>query len=164
MFNKYPNKWWAYMLCIKNECISITELETCSNKCVKKGLKMDVDKFNQEVKATFNYDGDNPIIKAQAMTLQNSGVEIFPAVTINSIKMKGSIKAEFVFDDICNSLNSPPSSCSNYTKIDQRTKNRTVMYWFTVFFVLLAGSAVFVGLIRFNLLSLYSVDVKCGEK
>lgn len=110
---------------------------------------MDVDKFNKEVKETFNYDGDNPIMKAQAMILQNSGVEVFPSVTLNSIKMKGSIKAEFVFDDICNSLNSPPRACNNYTVIDQRTKNRTVMYWFTVFLVLILGSAVFVALVHF---------------
>ena len=147
MFKNYPKKWRKYMLCIKNECVLITELEECSNKCITKKLKMDPTAFNKEVSNTDNYDGDNPYLREQLSILQSSGVEVFPSVTLNSIKMKGSLKAEFVFDDICNSLTSPPRACNSYTAVDQRTKNRTVMYWFTMFFVILLGSALFIGLV-----------------
>ena len=62
------------MLCIKNECVVTSELQECSNTCITKKLKMDAAKFNKEVKETFNYDGDNVIMKSQSMVLQNSGV------------------------------------------------------------------------------------------
>lgn len=150
MFAHYFKKWWAYMKCIKNECIYVSELEECSNTCVKKKLKMNLEEFTLKVKDTFSYDGDNPIMKSQSAILSNSGVELFPAVTINSIRLKGSLQAEFVFDDICNSLVSPPSVCSEYVKVDQRYSTRTKMYWFTVFCVIVLGAGLFAGLVTIH--------------
>lgn len=49
MFQLYKDKWWGYMNCIKDECIKITELESCSDKCVQKRMKMDLVKFKKEV-------------------------------------------------------------------------------------------------------------------
>jgi hypothetical protein len=40
--------------------------------------------------------------------LKNSGVEAFPSVSINGVRVRGSVNAEFVFDDICNTLLKPP--------------------------------------------------------
>lgn len=46
--------------------------------------------------------------------LKDAGVENYPSVAINGMKVKGSINAEFVFDDICNSLTNPPPVCQDY--------------------------------------------------
>lgn len=43
-----------------------------------------------------------------------AGVNKFPTVTLNSVKVRGNLHAEFVFDDICNTLSDPPSSCKKY--------------------------------------------------
>ena len=64
MFREYPKNWWKYIRCIKDECASITELTQCSNKCVEKKLKMKLAEFQQKVNNTFNYDGDNAILKS----------------------------------------------------------------------------------------------------
>lgn len=52
------------------------------------------------------------ILRKNAEALKNAGVTIYPSIAINSIKIKGSLDAEFVFDDICNTLLNPPKQCS----------------------------------------------------
>ncbi len=51
----------------------------------------------------------------------NSGVTKYPAVSINGYTMRGTLsvilllfKAEYLFDDICNTLSNPPQECDKY--------------------------------------------------
>lgn len=61
-----------------------------------------------ELGQSFDYKKDNNILRQNLELLKNSGVQTFPSVSINSVKLKGSVNAEFVFDDICNTLLKPP--------------------------------------------------------
>ena len=66
------------------------------------------DTLAAELAQSFDYNNDNSILRRSLESLRNSGVQSFPSVSINSIRIKGSVSAEFVFDDICNSLLKPP--------------------------------------------------------
>ena len=51
---------------------------------------------------------ENSILKKDASLIKYSGIDTFPGVALNNVKIKGSLAAEFIFDDICNTLSNPP--------------------------------------------------------
>nr|BAJ98180.1 predicted protein [Hordeum vulgare subsp. vulgare] len=64
-----------------------------------------------KVKAAFDESfskEDNKYLKASREHLASAGVNKFPAVSINGQKVRGSLNAELIFDDVCNTLLSPP--------------------------------------------------------
>lgn len=67
-----------------------------------------------EASQSFDVSGDNIILRKNQEVLKTAGIESYPSVTINGIRIKGSLNAEFVFDDICNTLLNPPGDCSKY--------------------------------------------------
>jgi len=92
-----------------------------------------------------------------------AGVGRYPTVTINQNKLKGNlhvtfvfIKAEFVFDDVCNTLTSPPGACSKYT--DSTSTLETVsVEWPTLVLVIGLGVLLFSLIVPISLSSFASI-------
>ena len=87
MFSKHLDKWWEYMDCITDECSVVTELEQCSQVCEAKVGQKD---FKAEV-ADSHGTGTNKHFQDSLSQLNNSGVDSFPSVAFNSVKMTGSL-------------------------------------------------------------------------
>lgn len=136
-----PLKWWKYMGCIYKECNLVTEYELCSSKCLKR-QNISVTVINDSMHGTFNYDGSNNLLRYNVETTKASGADRFPSVTINNLTMRGSITAEFMFDDICNSLLKPPRACSQATKITNHL-NYDYSDWMVIIGVILLGAGIF---------------------
>lgn len=94
------------------------------------------------MKNSFYYDSTNSILKTHAEKIKFSGIDIFPGVTLNNMKMKGSLSGEFIFDDICNTLTNPPKACNQYTRI-KIYDERSFEDWFVIISVILLGAALF---------------------
>ena len=68
---------------------------------------------------------------------------MFPGVTINNVKMKGSLNGEIVFDDICNTLSSPPGSCSEFVETKTSFENYDYEDWGVIVLVIILGGSIF---------------------
>lgn len=88
IFQKYLTQWWDYMSCISEECGVITELKICSNKCEQ---KLNLKDFDKVFKDSFG-SGSNLYLASDMEKLRNSGIDTFPSVSINFLKMRGSLE------------------------------------------------------------------------
>ncbi len=57
-------------------------------------------------------------------------------------------KAEYVFDDICNTLSNPPEGCAKYVN-DTVVVTYVKEYWMLLFVVIVLGFVLFSGLVIF---------------
>lgn len=86
----YPDQWWAYMKYIDDHCSAISELKECAAAGMRAN-GIDEGKVEARFKESFGKDEDNTYLRRSREILTNSGVTKFPAVTINGVKMKGSL-------------------------------------------------------------------------
>lgn len=75
--------------------------------------------------------------------LAMAGIGRYPTVTINQNRLKGNLHAEFVFDDVCNTLKSPPSACSKYTDPSSTLVETVSVEWPTLVLVIALGVLIF---------------------
>ena len=64
------------------------------------------------------------------------------------------MKAEYVFDDICNTLSNPPEGCAKYVN-DTVVVTYVKEYWLLLFVVIVLGFVIFSGLVNLDLFSLF---------
>lgn len=85
----YPDQWWSFMKYIDDHCSAISELKECSEAAMKKN-GISVDKVQQAFDKSFQKD-DNPYLKRSREILSTAGVNKFPTVALNGLKVKGSL-------------------------------------------------------------------------
>jgi len=94
---------------------------------------------------SFSRDGNNKYLQKSTEALINSGVTKYPTVSINGYTMRGTLSAEYLFDDICNTLSNPPQECEKY--VDETVVVTYVKeYWLLLFIVIVVGFVIFSGL------------------
>ena len=72
------------------ECANIPQLASCGHEKLQR-MGLDVDKIESKFKETFLASGDNTQLKADSLLLQDAGINRYPAVTLNGIKMKATL-------------------------------------------------------------------------
>lgn len=72
-----------------------------------------------------------------------AGINRYPTVTLNHIKLRGNLHAEFVFDDICNTLSNPPKECSKYVESSTIFQTEVSTEWPTLVLVISLGILIF---------------------
>lgn len=65
-------------------------------------------------------------------------------------------KAEFVFDDICNTLSNPPKECSKYVESSTIFQTEVSTEWPTLVLVISLGILIFSLIVLITLLSFVS--------
>ena len=73
---------------------------------------------------------------------------MYPGVTLNSKKIKGSLNGEFIFDDICNTLVKPPGECNKYTKVRRTFETLEYSDWMVITLSIILGGGLFVLLVK----------------
>jgi len=90
LFEIDPDQWWHYMKYISDKCSIISELADCQKSALL-DIGVNPEEFEVKVKETFQGNGENRFLKADKEHLAMAGVNKFPTVTLNSIKVRGNL-------------------------------------------------------------------------
>lgn len=144
----FPDQWWQYMKYIDDYCSAVSELKECGAQAM---AKYGIDAAQVEAAFAKSFSGeDNTYLKRNRNILVNAGVTKFPTVTLNGVKVKGSLNAEFIFDDICNNLINPPEACSKYTVGQTELVSEVSNEWATLLFVVVLSVVIFSLIVSFS--------------
>lgn len=73
-----------------DECGVISELKECGEKAMKK-YDIDAAQIEEGFKNSFTADKDNRLLKKNSGILANAGINRYPTVTLNGVKVKASL-------------------------------------------------------------------------
>ena len=108
----------------------------------------------EKFKKTFSSDNStNGFLLKEREYQLNTGILSAPAVIINNRTVKGSLAAEMLMDDICNSLNNPPPACDLYTSSTSDRSYKVEERWWIILVVLI------VGLILFTIMVIWDITI-----
>ena len=78
---------------IGDQCAVVSELQACHQAGLEK-IGVDPKAFAKDFKKTFKGD-DNEILSKNQEELKHSGVNVYPTVTLNKIRVKGTLHVLF---------------------------------------------------------------------
>lgn len=112
---------------IDDHCSAISELKECAAEGMEK-YAIDSKRIEEHFKKSFSGD-DNSYLKRSHDILDNSGITKFPAVTINGIKMKGSLNVLlFLSSPNSSSMMSATPSCNPLQPATNTSPSNRVRY------------------------------------
>ena len=88
----------------------------------------------------------------------SSGISYYPGVNINNITLRGTLDADFVFSDICNSMSNYPLVCQIMSRMQMRSENKGDSY--KVIYVLLVVVSALVLVFLFMLFAYRKIAKK----
>ncbi|CAK69088.1 unnamed protein product (macronuclear) [Paramecium tetraurelia] len=123
IFQKYPEKWFSYMDQFNFKCSKPQAYSVCSQQIMEaQGISktevqncFDGSFVDQHTSQPTKNESNaiNLLLENQLHIYQVSGINVFPAVLVNSMTYKGQFSGQGIFGEICNSFLTPPPECSS---------------------------------------------------
>lgn len=130
-------------------CLLVQDVTDCAYTTMRavEVTEKAISNVKNNVQATFkNFtEGDPNILNTSFYDSREASIFFYPDATINNRTFYGLFKAPEVFETICNSLISPPQSCTKFIKqIHQtRVQEEGDNTWKTILIVLLVMTGGF---------------------